>query len=220
MFMESYGCAQVRALTRASRSFFENPPDPKPATPIMSPRGALFVATRRQRPHIDALLQQLQGERQPVLRMGQAQARAIVPVLRPSACDTALLDTSAADLDVHLLHQLFLRGAKANGAQIRFDAVMLNIEHSAQGWRVGLSDCELRAPVLVNAAGAWVDQVAALAGVAPLGIVPKRRSAFTFAPPEQCDARSWPAVIAADESFYFKPDAALLLGSPANADPT
>jgi D-arginine dehydrogenase len=224
MFMESYGCAQVRALTRASRSFLESPPGPKPAAPILSPRGALFIATRRQRALADALQAQLAAERRPTLRIGHARARALLPVLEPRACDTALLDASAADLDVHELHQLYLRGSKASGAQYLFDASIRHIERSNQGWSVGLAgaapQAELRAPVLVNAAGAWVDQVAALAGVAPIGIVPKRRSAFTFAPPAGLDVRRWPAVIAADESFYFKPDAAMLLGSPANADPT
>jgi D-arginine dehydrogenase len=224
MFMESYGCSQVRALTRASRSFLEHPPDPKPVAPILSPRGALFVATRRQRHLADALQARLEGERRPALRMGHAQAQALLPALRPRACDTALLDTSAADLDVHQLHQLFLRGSKGQGAQYLFDASIRHIERSSQGWSIDLagadSHAEYRAPVLVDAAGAWVDQVAVLAGVAPIGIVPKRRSAFTFSPPAEFDVRRWPAVIAVDESFYFKPDAAMLLGSPANADPT
>ena len=75
------------------------------------------------------------------------------------------------------------------------------------------------APWLVNAAGAWADAVATLAGVAPLGLQPCRRSAFTFAPPAGVDIRGWPCVASIDESFYFKPEAGVLLGSPANADP-
>jgi D-arginine dehydrogenase len=73
--------------------------------------------------------------------------------------------------------------------------------------------------VLVNAAGAWADVIAQLAGIRPIGLQPKRRSAFTFAPPDGMAARDWPMVIALDESWYFKPDAGVLLGSPANADP-
>ena len=93
------------------------------------------------------------------------------------------------------------------------------IERSRGGWEIDLGHRSLRAPVLVNAAGAWVDEVAALAGVAPIGIEPRRRSAFLFAgPPEVAFAR-WPLVIDADETWYFKPDAGLLLGSCANADP-
>jgi D-arginine dehydrogenase len=78
---------------------------------------------------------------------------------------------------------------------------------------------EWRAAVLVDAAGAWADVVARMAGVRPIGLQPKRRAAFTFAPPEGVDPRGWPAVIALDERWYIKPDAGVLIGSPANADP-
>ena len=77
----------------------------------------------------------------------------------------------------------------------------------------------LRAPLVIDAAGAWADEVAALAGVAPLGIEPRRRSAFLFQPPEGVATAHWPFVTSVAEDFYFKPDAGLLLGSPANADP-
>ena len=76
-----------------------------------------------------------------------------------------------------------------------------------------------RARAVVNAAGAWADVVAALCGVRPVGLEPRRRSAFIFAAPDGMDCTGWPAVVGIDESFYFKPDAARLLGSPANADP-
>ena len=75
-------------------------------------------------------------------------------------------------------------------------------------------------PTIVNAAGAWADVVAGMAGVPPIGLEPRRRTAFTFPVPEGMDATHWPAVIGIDESFYFKPDAGQLLGSPGNADPT
>jgi len=86
---------------------------------------------------------------------------------------------------------------------------------------VALADGRVfEAGAVVNAAGAWADGVATLAGVPPIGLEPRRRTAFTFAVPEGMDASRWPAVIGIDESFYFKPDAGQLLGSPANADPT
>jgi D-arginine dehydrogenase len=77
-----------------------------------------------------------------------------------------------------------------------------------------------RAAIVVNAAGAWADEIARRAGVLPIGLEPRRRSAFTFAPPEGVDTVHWPFVVDIDETFYFKPDAGLLLGSAANADPT
>ncbi len=90
---------------------------------------------------------------------------------------------------------------------------------TATAGRVDCGDAQYRARVLINAAGGWCDQIARLAGVTPIGLVPKRRAAFTFHGPEGVDCHAWPCVVSLDESFYFKPDAGLLLGSPANADP-
>lgn len=91
--------------------------------------------------------------------------------------------------------------------------------HDGGLWHVHAGDNLYEAPIVVNAAGAWCDVVASLAGATPIGLVPMRRSAFTFAPPEGADVSTWPMFIGVDESFYVKPDAGLLLGSPANADP-
>ena len=214
MFMESYGPPQVRALTRASRRVFETLPD------VLAPRGALYIGRADQAAAIDELHAALAAEGAPARRLDAAQARACVPVLRAEAAAHALLDPSAADLDVHAVHQHFLRQLKAGGSTLRCEAEVATLSRDASGWAVGLSDgSTLRAAVLVNAAGAWADELAARAGVQPLGLTPMRRSAFTFAPPEGVDVRDWPCVAGIEEDFYFKPDAGVLLGSPANADP-
>jgi D-arginine dehydrogenase len=93
------------------------------------------------------------------------------------------------------------------------------MEREGGQWRVHTGDTTFDAPVVLNAAGAWADTVARMAGVAPIGVEPRRRSAFTFPPPAGVDTAAWPAVIGADEDWYFKPEAGMLLGSPANADP-
>ena len=80
-------------------------------------------------------------------------------------------------------------------------------------------DATYTAPIIINAAGAWADQIGGLAGAASIGLQPKRRSAFIFAGPEGVDTHGWPMLVALDEAFYMKPDAGMFLGSPANADP-
>ena len=220
MFMESYGSAQVRALTRAGRTFLQHPPPGFATVPLLTPRGALFVGSDAQRGAVERLAQTLHDEQRPVRRMSSAQALPLVPVLRPGAAAHALHDAEACDIDVDALHQGYLRGARARGAAIVCDAGISALTRTTGGWQVAAgADRRWHASVVVNAAGAWVDEVAALAGIAPIGIEPRRRSAFTFAPPEGIDARGWPLVVGIDESFYFKPEAGLLLGSPANADP-
>ncbi|HET9823356.1 MAG TPA: FAD-binding oxidoreductase [Burkholderiaceae bacterium] len=214
MFMESYGPAQVRALTRASRRAFEALPG------ALAPRGALFVGRAGQADAIEALQSALATEGAPARRLGAEAACALVPALRAEAAAHALLDPSAADLDVHAVHQHFLRQVSAQGSVLKCDAEVTALSRTGADWTLALADGSTwRAAVVVNAAGAWADELAARAGVTPLGLQPRRRSAFTFAPPAGVDVRAWPCVAGIDEDFYFKPDAGVLLGSPANADP-
>lgn len=219
LFMQNYGTAQVRALTRASRAFLQSPPAGFCEYPILSPRGAMLVATPGQ----DQLLaDDWAAVRQtaPLARwLDVAQACAMVPVLRPDKIIGAVFEPDAMDMDVHALHHGYLRGAKRHGAQVVCDAEATAL-HFAQGlWQVQAGDRHYAAPVLLNAAGAWADEVAKRAGVQPIGLQPKRRSAMTFAPPVGLACAHWPMVGGLDESWYIKPEAGLLLGSPANADP-
>ena len=219
MFMESYGTATIRALTRASRAFFENPPAGFAATPLLAPRGALYVGTPGQRDMLDALEAELRPHTPRLRRLPAAEALARVPVLRPEQVDGALLDPDAADIDVHSLHQGFLRRAKANGARLITDARVASLERRDSIWVAASAAGAWRAPIVVDAAGAWAEQFAALAGLPGIGLQPKRRAAFLFPPPAGVDAARWPCVCGVDEGWYFKPDAGVLLGSPANADP-
>jgi D-arginine dehydrogenase len=209
----------VRALTLAGRAFLERPPEGFADVPILSPRGALFVATPEQAHLLDdhcALLRAMSPQSR---RLSRDQTLAMVPVLRGELLLSGAYEPDASDIDVHALHQGYLKGLRRHGGQLVCDAEVTHIEREAGLWHVSAGGREHRAPVLINAAGAWCDQIARLAGVRPIGLVPKRRSAFIFAPPQGQDVSRWPSVVGADESWYFKPDAGLLLGSPANADP-
>ena len=221
MFMESYGPPAVRALTRASRAFYENPPPSFTDAPLLSPRGALYLATPAQ----DALLDETRAAMQTscptlqLLRRDEVLSR--VPCFSPELIHAALLDDDAQDIDVHALHQGFLRGLRRLGGVLRNRATLQGAASSGVLWELRFADgSALRSRWVVNAAGAWADEVAALFGAAPVGLVPCRRSAFTFKAPEGVDASQWPCVVGIDESWYFKPDAGQLLGSPANADTT
>jgi D-arginine dehydrogenase len=221
MFMESYGPPGVRALTRASRAFYEHPPEGFASGPLLTPRGTLYLATHGQ----EALLETTRAELAPAcpdLRLLDADAAlAQVGCLRPELVHGALFETGAMDIDVHALHQGFLRGARQRGGELRVGAPPQAALRSGPHWELRLPDGDaVRARTVVDAAGAWADEAAALFGAAPIGLVPHRRSAFTFKAPEGIDVSGWPAVIGVDESYYFKPDAGQLLGSPANADPT
>jgi D-arginine dehydrogenase len=221
MFMESYGTEQIRALTRASRAFYSAPPEGFCEQALLQPRSVLYIGTAGQEPQLDEALAMYRRDGLRAERIDARQACALVPCLDESLLVGAVHDLDAMDIDVAALHQGFLRGMVRAGARLRCGAELAGAARDGQGlWTLTLQDgTQLRTRAVVNAAGAWADAVARLCGAQPLGIEPRRRSAFTFAAPEGEDIHGWPAVIGLDESFYFKPDAGQLLGSPANADP-
>lgn len=221
LYEPAYGPPQVRVLTRASRAFFDAPPAGFAAVPLLRPRGAMFVGAESDRAALTALQAELiAGGVAAELIDGEA-ARRRVPVLRPEACALALLDPSACDIDVDALLQGHLRRARAAGARVLTDARVTALTQEDGVWTVDTASGQrFHARTVVNAAGAWADAIAALAGAQPRGVEPRRRSAFTFEPPAGMDVSGWPAVVDAHESWYIKPDAGALLGSPANADPT
>lgn len=221
MFMETYGTPQIQALTRASRSFYEAPPEGFCAAPILAPRGCLYIATAEQADLLEEAVQAAQGRAANVQRLDPSMALSLVPCLREEAVEGgAMFEQDAQDMDVHALHQGFLAGARRAGGELRCNSSLATATRQEDNWLITLADgAQIRAQVVVNAAGAWADEVARLCGVQAIGLQPCRRSAFTFASPADMNCADWPAVIGIDESFYFKPDAGQLLGSPANADP-
>lgn len=220
MFMESYGPPMVRALTRASRAFYQSPPVGFSEHPLVSPRGALYVATHEQAHLLGKMQVDLEATGSQVDRLEAAATLVKAPCLRPELIHGALYEAAAQDMDVGALHQGFLRGFKQLGGELLTGAEVHAAQRSGDAWILQLASGEtLRAHSVVNAAGAWADAVAGMFGAQHIGLSPCRRSAFTFKAPEGVDVSAWPAVAGIDESFYFKPDAGQLLGSPANADP-
>ncbi|MCL4744735.1 MAG: FAD-binding oxidoreductase [Burkholderiaceae bacterium] len=219
LFSETYGSLQVRALTCASRAFFESPPEGFTEHAILSPRGVLHVAAADRLEALSRLLDEVRALAPSVRRVCAEEALAMVPVLRPEAVAAGLYEPQAFDIDVDALHQGYLRAMRRAGGELRTKAEVRALRREGERWKLECAGQSFEAPVLINAAGAWCDEVARLAGAAPIGLQPKRRAAFVFAPPAGVDITRWPLLIDVDESFYLKPDAGQLLGSPANADP-
>jgi D-arginine dehydrogenase len=220
MFIETYGPPLVRALTVGSRPFYEAPPTGFTEYPILTARGMLMIATKEYQSHLDEAYTVAQHVGSKVERLSPAEAQERVPVLRADRLAGATYEADPTDIDVHALHQGFLKGIRQHGGTLVVSADARALTRRDNIWRIDTSSGTFEAATVVNAAGAWCDEIAKLVGAPPVGLVPKRRSAFIFAPPEHAKSvNSWPVVIGADESFYFKPEAGMLLGSPANVDP-
>jgi D-arginine dehydrogenase len=212
MLSATYGAPPVRALARASYGFLAAPPPGFAQTALLSPRGMLHLARQDQ-------LAALEAASSPALRrLDPAAVCDLVPLLDPAYVAGGLLEADAMAIDVAALHQGYLRGVRRQ-ARLVTDAEVRAIARTADGWRIESTAGTFRAAVLVDAAGAWADGVAGMAGVAPIGLVAKRRTAVLIEPPAGLDPSSWPMVIDLDERFYIKPEGGMLLISPADETP-
>ena len=219
-FSENYGNSIVRRLAIASRHFLAEPPPGFAPHPILTTRGMITIAREDQR---DALARELDRGRAlvpSIARIDAAEAIARVPILRPDYVVEAMIEPHSMEIDVDLLHRGFLGGARRRGATILVDAGVTAIERADGAWRVTTPAGVIVSPLIVNAAGAWADEIAERAGIAPLGLVPKRRTAFHVPVPEPIDMAGWPLVNDVGEEFYFKRDAGRLFVSPGDATPS
>jgi D-arginine dehydrogenase len=219
-FTENYGGVVIRRLALASREFLETPPTAFCDHPLLSPRGMITVAHAGQ---LDLLREELERAQALVPNIAALEVDAAirrVPVLRREYLAGAIIEPDCKDLDVHGIHQGFLRGAKRRGASLLASAGVETIERVGGCWQVGTAAGMFSAPIIVNAAGAWADRIAEQAGARPLGLVPKRRTAFNVPAPPNEHISSWPMVNDVAEEFYFKPDAGQLFVSPADATPS
>ena len=219
-FLETYGGTQIRALTTGSRAFFENPTAPVEHSPLTS-LGLVWIATE---PNI-ARIHQMYDEMSPLVRevrvLTPSEACELNPILNEGYLALALFEPGAMEIDVHLLHQGFVRGFADRGGVVRTDAWITGAVRSEDFdvdhvWT--LTDAtgnKYRAPLVINAAGSWVDVVAATFGARSVGIAPLRRSIFMVPSPRGSDTAALPMAADVENTFYVKPDGEQYLCSPA-----
>jgi len=219
LFTEIYGNPVIRALTRASREFLFAPPQGFAEGPLIHPRGCLYIANAGQLETLRrfAALPDIAPATRP---MSAAQARDLCPVLREEYVADALFEPDATDIEVHALHHGYLRLFRRRNGRILNNAPVHSLERAASGWTLCAGTETLTAPIVVNAAGAWADEIATLAGIGPVGLIPCRRTAVLVDPPAGMTVNAWPFVNDIDEQFYFKPEAGQLFLSPADETPT
>jgi D-arginine dehydrogenase len=216
MWIQNYGPPDVRRLTALSRAFFECPPAGFAEAPLIKRRPTVTLAPALQVRQLDDMILQSVGVR----RLSVDEVRKLVPALQAGYAVAAATEDNTFDMDVAAIHQGFLRQLRANGGELALRHRASRIERHGDSWHVHTSSGgPFRSPVVVNAAGAWGDEVAAMAGVRPLGLTPCRRTAAII-DPSPWDVSEWPLLEDAAGSWYARPEARTrLLVSPADETP-
>ena len=244
------GNRPVRLLTRASGTFFEQPPEGFSDVPLAHPAPAMMVVRAGQEALFERNLAEMAAITGSAREIDVQEALARVPVLKvdtrapgspavaAEGITRALIDPAAARLDGHALMAGYIAGLRRHGGRVLTEAEVLAVTRHEGGkggnggeggegstgrsarWAVRTTRGDFEAPVLVNAAGAWADVLAALAGVAPLGLQPLRRTLIAFDGPAGVDVRGWPLVRSLADEFYFLPESGRVLASPADQTPS
>ena len=209
LYEAQYGKPATVALNLASRADHDSLDGG-----VLSPRGLMVLAGPGDQAAFDHDVADMGLTPIPV-----AEAVARVPILNPAAIHAAATHAEAWDIDTDRLIQHFARTIRAHGGQVMTGAPVTAITRISGGWRVTTASGDHQARILVNAAGAWADQIAAMAGIAPIGITPLRRSVARVPAPGGHDVSGWPMLFGAGETWYAKPDAGQLIISPAEEDP-
>jgi D-arginine dehydrogenase len=213
IWIQNYGPPDVQKLTGLSRAFFEAPPAGFTDSPIMAHRPVVFLAPSEQEAHLERLMNEGIG----LVDLPIATLREMVPALKPGYATRAAIENDAFDMDVAALHQGFLRLLKAHDGVLALRSRAGTITRKGGMWHVEVTGgVVFHAPVLVNAAGSWGDEVAAQAGVRTLGLTPKRRTGVVIDPAPFLPAH-WPMMNDVDHTWYCRPEARTkLMLSPAD----
>lgn len=219
-FTENYGTGLIRRLALGSRPFLAAPPAGFCEHPLLTPRGMVTIAREDQLDLLDFELDRARALVPTIAPITIDEALARVPVLRRDYLAGAIIEPHSMDIDVDGLHSGFLRGARAAGARIVGEAGVQSMVREGGRWQLATPQGRFSAPIVINAAGAWADELAAMAGIDRLGLQPLRRTAFNIPAPDGPSIADWPLINDVGGEFYFKVAGGLLMVSPGDATPS
>jgi len=214
IFLLNYGNATLRALNAAAEPTLKEP-DGIAENSLLSPRGELLIANETELAAFESYLDGAVG----MERISPDDAVGLIPILRRDGITAAAIERDAQDIDVDRMLQGYARLLRKRGGSISKNSPAKRISHSNGSWNVETPSDTYQAPVIVNAAGAWADVIAEMAGLRKVGLVPMRRSAILLPSPADYDINHWPLFVSASEQWYAKPEAGKLFVSPADEDP-
>lgn len=222
MLHYALGDALVRALTLASRPFFDDPPDAFSEAPVGRKTPMLVHAREDELAALDALDADI-APFATLDRLDQAGVAELCPLLRLGAdgAQAGIADRNGIRIDPHALLQGFVKTLRGHKGRLATDARAASIVRAAGAWTVTTDKGDIfSAPLLVNAAGAWADEVAELAGAGKIGLQPMRRTIITFDAPGGMDLDGLPFTKTVADELYFAPESGRLLASPMDEVPS
>ena len=219
LFTRNYGNPLVRRINALSEVFYRNPPSGFADTPLLKPRGALAVAAPGDEDKLDEVLA-MSTDADPVSDLAIAEALSMVPFLRLERVSRAVFESGVTDIEAAALLQAYLKGFKKRGGQLLTGERVIALHRKDAGWLVSTPKGSYKTKTLINAAGAWADEIGAMAGALTIGLVPKRRTAIIVEALPGYDASTLPCVDFAGTDAYIKPDSGKLMASPGDATPT
>jgi D-arginine dehydrogenase len=216
----AYGPRSWQILSTTSASFYAAPPEGFTDAALTRPLGALYLAAAHEEEGLRDQAADLTKRGVACELISAEAARSMVPVVHMEKFTLGLHEPGCVDLDANALLHGYLRQARRNGAETFLGTEIESVARTSRVWRAATRNETVEAPILVNAAGAWADEVAARAGLPRRGLEPFRRTAITFAPPAEHDAHKWPMTFDLAETWYFKPEGRYIMMSPADLVPT
>ena len=210
LFEPFYGAHSVNDLSLAGENYFRNAHGG-----VLSKRGIMIIARKGEEAQLKT---EAASFRMNHITVNAAVA--LIPILDSSILTQAAISNNAEDMDTDLLIQNFARDARANGTEIRTKTPVTAIKKTKNSWIISSGEYQVETKTVINAAGAWADEIAIIAGISPIGLTPYRRSMARIPAPNNLDVSKWPMLFGVGENWYAKPDAGQLLVSPADEDAT
>ena len=219
-FIESYGNETVRKLTTASKNFFINYKDPFLNRKLLNKRGVLHIGNNRQNIIVKKLYEQLTEINNNFDLLNKNQTLDLLPCLKEEYVTSSVYDFEASEIDINLMYDFYLKKFKNNGGVIIKDILIKEINNQNSIWELVSNQNKISSKLLINAAGAWCDEVANMVKTKKIDLIPKKRTIFCFKPKDIKLSNNWPLATDVEEKFYFKVENETVLASPADETPT
>ena len=219
-YLESYGNEIIRKLTSSSKDFFLQNSNIDNGNSVLKPRGVIHLAHEKQHNVLLKTYEKLTKINKNLILLNSNETLKLLPCLQEKYIHSSIHDYEASDIDVNFLYSIYFNEFKKNKGVIKTDVKISKFLQKNNNWEISTSDDNLQCKLVINAAGAWCDEVAKLVNAAPINLVPKKRTVFCFKPLNLEVKNNWPLAVDINENFYFKVENQNVLGSPADETDT